>query len=380
MKIAFNCRCFSKKRNTGIGRYAYNLIKELKGIDSQNKYILYTEKNLFDVKRDIPRIKAKNFTSRRDFFKRGVARTLGDFDIYHTPCPEFLGDVGHAEVVVTIHDLIHKICPQVHTEQTIESLDKQINCIVKKASKVICISQSTADDLIRHYRVDEKRISLVYNGVDKDIFYCMAAERRQEAKKKLRAKGIDFPYLLFVGTIEPRKNLKGVLYAFKQLKDQGDFDGKVVVVGMKGWLSEDLDQFMEKLKITDDVIFLGYMSNDDLRYLYNMAEVFVFPSLYEGFGFPVLEAFCCGAPVVTSNSSSLVEIASDAALTIDPLDDRKISAAIKDILKSPQLKEELIEKGKKRSKDFSFQKTAQETLQVYHEVARIKNGLKGGLC
>ena len=136
----------------------------------------------------------------------------------------------------------------------------------------------------------------------------------------LRNLGIDKPYVLYVGTIEPRKNLTGLLESFALLKSRKVFQGQLVVVGMKGWMVENTGELIKKLGIGQDVIFTGFVSDEQLRQLYNMAELFVFPSFYEGFGFPILEAFCCGVPVISSNTSSCGEIAADAALTIEPQD------------------------------------------------------------
>jgi glycosyltransferase involved in cell wall biosynthesis len=369
MKVAFNCRCFLKKKKTGIGRYAFHLIDQIKDLDADNQYILYAPKRLLDLKRRSPRIHAPNFTIKKDYFRRGLYKTVGDIDVYHAPCSEFLQEPEGYKVVVTIHDLIFKTCPNVHTQKTIDMLEAQMKTIVDKADRIICISKSTADDLLKYYPVNEDKVRLIYNGVDKNIFYEMSAEQKDTARKRLKAKGVTEPYLLFVGTLEPRKNLRGLLEAFRMLKERNGFTGKVVVVGMKGWLVDGLDDFVRQLKIKNDVIFLGYTTNDELRYLYNLAEAFVFPSFYEGFGFPIVEAFCCGAPVVTSNFSSPAEIAGDCAITIDPYEPEQIFLALKELTDNPQKRDELRAKGKKRAELFSFLKTAQETVKVYKELA-----------
>ncbi len=367
MKIAFNCRSFLKKKRTGIGRYAYHLVKEYKDLNEEDEFFLYTPKNLFDSKRKDPHIKAPHFIVKRDYFRRGVNATMGKVDVYHSPCPELLEDPRGYKTIVTVHDLIFKTCPNVHTERTIQMLEKQMDSIVAKADRIICISKSTADDLIKFYKVKEDKIRLIYNGVDKHIFYVLNEAEKQEGKAVLKAKGVEDPFLLFVGTIEPRKNLRGLLEAYKMLKERGDFKGKVVVVGMKGWLSDGLEDFINQLGIQDDVLFLGYVTNAELRYLYNLCTVFLFPSFYEGFGFPIVEAFSCGAAVVTSNVSSPLEIAGDCAITIDPSDPEQMALAVKDLVKDPEKRNELKERGKKRSGLFSFKKTAEETWKVYQE-------------
>jgi glycosyltransferase involved in cell wall biosynthesis len=213
-------------------------------------------------------------------------------------------------------------------------------------------------------------MALVYQGIDKEIFYRIGKDEEVAANETLKAMGIEGPYLLSVGTIEPRKNLVNAIKAFHRLKMDGKFAGKFVVVGMEGWLHSNVGKLVEQMQLTREVKFLGYVSDRNLRYLYNKAEVFVFPSFYEGFGFPIIEAFCCEVPVVTSNVSSCPEIAGDAALTVDPGSDEAIAGAIENILSSRPLRDELVEKGRRRAGDFDFRKTAQETLNVYRDVCR----------
>ncbi len=355
------------KNYTGIGRYAYNLVKSLSEIDQDNDYILYAQKKYFDFKRNIPRILAKNFSVKVDWLGQGIDRTLKDIDIYHSPSPDFI-NIRHAKIVVTIHDLVYKTYPEGHTAQTIETTEKQLKVIVEKADKIICVSQSTINDLLQYFPVDSKRISLVYQGVDKNIFYPLGETERQLAKRRFAKKGIREPFILFVGTIEPRKNLQNLILAFSDLKRKRNFTGKLVVVGMKGWMVEWLQQTIEKFHLQDDIIFPGYIKDDDLRALYNLCDVFVFPSFYEGFGFPILEAFSCGAAVVTSNVSSCPEIAKDAAFRVNPYNPDEIGKAIMKVIEDKRLQENLKEKGLRRAQDFSFQKTAQQTLEVYKKV------------
>ena len=369
MKIAINCRCFSKKQYTGIGRYAYHLIHSLSEIDQANQYSLYVPRRPFDFKRRDPVVKARNFHLEVDHFNRGLNRTLHPVDVYHTPC---IGDVAidNAKVVVTIHDLIYKAYPQGHTPATIDLTDQLVKAIIQKADRIICSSQNTINDLNRFFRVDPAKVRLVYLGVDQNIFYPVPAEEIPQAREVIRSKGIVLPYIFFVGTIEPRKNLINLLKALAILREQKKFDGPLVISGMKGWLNEDLAGVIERLDLKKRVVFLGFLTDTELRYFYSQAEVFAFPSLYEGFGLPIVEAFSCGTPVVTSNVSSCAELAHEAALAVDPTSPQAIADAIAKIIASPQLRKELIQKGLERAKFFSFRKTAQETLKIYQEFSQ----------
>ncbi|MDP8265788.1 MAG: glycosyltransferase family 1 protein [Candidatus Aceula meridiana] len=368
MRIAINCRSFSKKNYTGIGRYAFNLVDCLAKMDKENEYYLYARKSgFFDFKRKLPQFSAKNFYRQIDYSGKGLGPLLKKVDLYHSPSLDFLPET-ETKIVVTVHDLIYKACSNVHTPDSLEIFESQFQQITAKAAKVICCSENTRKDLHRFFSIDENKTCVVYNGVDKSQFYPLSDEEKKQAASLLGKKGIEGPFILFVGTVEPRKNLKNLIKAFKDLKKKKKFSGKLVVCGMKGWMTKDIEEEIRKENLSDDILRLGYVSNLELRCLYNLAEVFVFSSFYEGFGFPILEAFSCGCAVVTSNTSSCVEIASDAALTVSPSSWEEIARGIEKIREDGQFKSALQQKALKRADDFSFAKTAQQTLNVYQEV------------
>lgn len=366
LRIAINCRSFLLKRYTGIGRYAHNLVKSLAAIDHANQYSLYARKGLFDLKRTLPRITAKNFHPRLDFFDQGP-KIIGDIDLYHAPSPETLPDIK-GKMVVTVHDLIHKVYPQGHTAETIAQTEEHLQQIVARADKIICCSQNTRHDLQRFFHVDDSRIAVIAQGVDKAVFRALTVHERQAMEGLLRKKGVEGPFLLFIGTIEPRKNLANLIQALRILKERKIFGGKLVVAGMKGWMQEHLASDIATLGLAEDIIFLGYLTDEELCGLYNIAEVFVFPSFYEGFGFPILEAFNCGAAVVTSNTSSCAEVAADAACCVNPTDVHDIAQGLQRVLEDKNFKESLQKKALVRAQEFSFERTARETLAVYQEV------------
>ena len=370
MRVAINCRSFLNKQPTGIGRYAYHLVKSLSEIDHENEYRLYASGGLFNLKKRLPRFNARNFAPRNDWFCRGPAAVVRDADVYHVPSPGPWEAPPAVPTVVTVHDVIFKAFQQAHTPQTIATGERQFADIKAKAAKIICCSRSTANDLQKYIQVPKEKIALVYQGIDNDIFHPLDANERPAADKMLKTLGLRGPYLLSVGTIEPRKNLVNVLRAFHRLKTKGKFKGKLAVVGMRGWLHSDIGKIIEQMALSKEIVFLGYVADRVLRYLYNRAEVFVFPSFYEGFGFPIVEAFSCGAPVVTSNVSSCPEIAGDAALTVDPNSEEAIAWAIERLLHDAGLRGDLVRRGKRRAEDFDFRKTAQQTLEIYKEVYR----------
>jgi len=361
MRIAINCRSILLSQRTGIGRYTYHLLDNLGKIDHANEYILHAPQRLFDFKRRLPDFsRYNNFKNRIDCFHRGIGKS----DIYHLPCPDVIGPYS-GKLIVTIHDLIYKAYPQSHTPQTIELTEKYMQAILGLADKIICISENTRRDLHSFWDYPLEKSCVVCNGVDHAIFYPLSQEERLHAASQLKELGIDKPYVLYVGTIEPRKNLTGLLESFALLKGKKVFQGQLVVAGMKGWMQERREELIKKLGIDRDVIFTGFISDDQLCQLYNMAELFVFPSFYEGFGFPILEAFCCGAPVITSQTSACGEIASDAAIFTDPSDPKAIASAMEQVLTDKTLKGSLRQAGLKRAQNFSFLATAKETRKVY---------------
>lgn len=368
MRIAINCRSILLSQRTGIGRYTYHLLDNLGKIDHANEYILHAPKRLFDFKRRLPDFsRYNNFKRHVDYFRGGIDKT----EIYHLPCPDLIGPYK-GKLIVTIHDLIHKTYPQSQTQQATELTEKYIKDIALKADGIICISENTRRDLHKFFDIPPEKSSVVYNGVDHEVFYPLSPQDRSNALGQLKELGIDRPFILFVGTLEPRKNITGLLESFAILKSKNIFHGQLVIVGMKGWMVENIETLINGFGIEKDIVFTGFVSDDQLRQLYNRTELFVFPSFYEGFGFPILEAFCCGAAVVTSKTSSCAEIASDAALTVDPQDTTAIAQAMEQILTDEVLNMSLRKAGLKRAQEFSFERMAQGTLDVYQKFSHVK--------
>ncbi|MBF0532947.1 MAG: glycosyltransferase family 4 protein [Candidatus Omnitrophica bacterium] len=364
MRIAINCRSFMGPRPVGIGRYAGSLVRQLALIDSRNEYFLYCPRGLFDLRRKFPQPPAANFFVKPDPFGWGVDFAAGHPDIYHAPSPEILRTkVGR--VIVTVHDLVFKVYPQVHTAEALRLSEQLMDSIVGRADQFICISRSTAADLEKYYPSTRGKTVIVYNGIDSRIFYPISDDERSAGRDWLKKVGILPPFLLFVGTLEPRKNLKNIFQAFAAVKRQGYFSGQLVVAGMKGWMSEGLRDDLRRMGLEKDVVFLGFVSDENLRWLYNLTQVFLYPSFYEGFGYPVVEAMACGAAIVTSNVSSCAEIAATAALTVDPAIWEDMARAIRRILEDEEMTMSLRAAALRRAAEFSPGINAQRTLAVY---------------
>jgi glycosyltransferase involved in cell wall biosynthesis len=219
---------------------------------------------------------------------------------------------------------------------------------------------------VRLFRISEKKIEVVYLGKSRDFQPITDKSSIDNFREKNNLKR---DFILYVGTLEPRKNITGLINAYRLFKDMTPYLNYALVIGGgKGWMYSDIFELIEKLSLMNDVIFLGYVQDKELPILYNAAKLFVYPSLYEGFGLPVLEAMACGVPVITSNTSSLPEIVADAGIMLDPLDINALAKAMHNVLMDDSLRHSLIEKGLKRAENFSWEKTAAMTMNIYRKV------------
>ena len=357
MKIGIDIRSTLKK-TTGIGRYTLNLINAIAKVDRSNEYYLYSRKKILDFKRRLPVLPGGNFFHCADYFGRGPGRALPKVDLFHTSSYD-LQKPERAKFFVTIHDVIVKAYPYGHTEHTIEEIDRNLRDVLDKADGLIADSYNTKSDLMKFYKVPDSKISVIYPGVS-SLFSELKPER---ANRGVDSKEDDF--ILFVGTLEPRKNIEGLIKAFDWIKEHSGITHKLYIVGMKGWMFENIFKAYEGSKFKKDIVFKGYIEEAYLKRLYQEASVFVYPSFYEGFGFPIIEAFSSGVPVVTSKTSSCGEIAGNCALLIDPADFREIADAILKLISDENLKRSLVEKGINRAKEFTWAKTAEGFVRLF---------------
>jgi glycosyltransferase involved in cell wall biosynthesis len=269
--------------------------------------------------------------------------------------------------VLTVHDLIFEHYPQHHTRRNAWFLRMAMPLFVAAADAIIAVSQHTRSDLITLYHAPPEKIAIIYEGVDAR-FQPSPPERIAQAKARFSP---DRPYLLMVGTLEPRKNHAAALRALARLKQWGH-PHRLLIVGGMGWLFEPTRRLVEDLGLTGDVAFAGYAPDEELPALYSGADCVLLPSLFEGFGFPVLEAMACAAPVVCSNVSSLPEVAGDAALLAAPEDDVGLTHAIHLILSQPQLAERLRLAGLQQAARFRWDQCARETVELYRRLLRAR--------
>jgi len=360
---------------TGVSFYTRSLVKALAKIDKKNEYILFggswRSKNILQEFTTEIRKANKNFNSKifalppsiaEPFWNRfrllPIEKLIGPIDVFHFS--DWTQPPTKAAKVTTIHDFGFLKFPDVAHPKIIAVMKRKLNLVKKECDLIIAVSQATKNDAVAFLGIPAEKIQVIYEAGPEE-FKKTNQEEVEKIKKKYKIKG---NYLLSVATLEPRKNLKRIIEAFKKLKTGKTQKLKLVIVGKFGWGEIKISNHESQMP---DIIFTGYVSDQDLASLYSGATCLVYASLYEGFGQPILEAMACGCPVVTSNVSSMPEIAGEAAVLVDPEKVEDITRGIQEALEN---REQLIEKGKARAKEFSWEKTARETLKVYQEARR----------
>lgn len=266
------------------------------------------------------------------------------------------------KTAITIHDLAFKYFPKDFEKKDFYKIDSFSDYAIRHSDKIIAISESTKKDILKFYpEIKADKIRVIYHGFDKEIF---AKTRDLSAEKILKEKlGIVGDYILYTGAIQPRKNLVILIEAFASLKKSGAFNGQLVLAGEKAWLSENIIKKACGSHYSEDIKMLGKVKFGDLGVLFRGASIFAFPSLYEGFGLPILEALASQIPVVCTNNSSLPEVAGDAALYFTNNNANDLAQKIQQVLENPELKKDLIQKGLLQLQKFSWAKCARETLE-----------------
>jgi len=298
----------------------------------------------------------------------GKENLLGGVDVIHSTA-YVVPELFKAKLVVTIHDLSFLLFPDMHTEENIRLLIKNLIYINSRPNKIICDSEQTKKDLIRFFHVPEEKIKVIYLGVDHIFSDSISEEKKDIILARHDLIGID--YILTVASIEPRKNFERIIKVFSEIiKDEKYSDIYLVCAGGSGWKNENIHKLVVEKGLEGRVRFLGYIDEEDLPSIYNAAKFFMYPSLYEGFGLPVLEAMASKVPVLTSNVSSLPEVAGDAALMVDPYSEKEIYDASIRMLKDESLRKEFKAIGAQRSNLFTWENTAFKTLEVYTEVMK----------
>ena len=389
MRIAIDYTAAARE-SAGIGNYVRSLVDAMLAQDASNQYTLLTSGR---PPRERPFPEAQNVRGRSLVipdrylnilwyrWRLPISATFftGQVDIYHGPDFVLPPLNGHTRKIVTVHDLAFIEHPEYAVPQLAAYLNKVVPEAIAAADAVAAVSHTTRQTLIDHFSTPPEKIIVIPNGI-RSYFRRVTDPLLLEATRYKF--GLKSPLVLGVGTQQPRKNHLGLIKAFHRAASSGNKAARpamLALAGGSGWLYEETQQAVAELQLEKKVRFLGHVSDLELMLLYSLADVFVFPSFYEGFGVPPLEAMACGAPVITSNTSSLPEAAGDAALLVDPHKPGDIAKAITRVLENPPLQEELRQKGYKQAARYTWQEAARKMLAVYQQVydGNIQFGSEG---
>ena len=361
-------------RQGGNETYIKNLIKALAELDGENRYTLYLAN-------------AEAAASWRSDF----TRRFGNFEVRLLPPPTPLirvpvalafdlrfrpVDVLHVQftappfcpvpVIATIHDLAFEHLPETFTRRGSLQLKITVRRTAKKAARVATVSEYSRQDLIRTYRLPPEKVVVTHNGIEPH--FTPQPRSADEAESLRRRLGIGRDFILAVGSLQPRKNLIRLMRAYSKLRsEQASFHHQLVIVGRQLWLADGIFEEVQRQPWAQDVILTGYVADEDLPALYRAATAFVYPSLFEGFGLPPVEAMACGTPVVTSNTSSLPEVVGEAAVLVDPYDEQDLIRALLKIVNDHSLRAQLRERGLAQAQKFTWRAAAEKTLELYRD-------------
>ena len=376
MRIGINFH-ITDRYISGVEYYGLGLIKALLRCDGENDYIVYTNQPLL-VQEYVPSsanlrivgVKGLNTRPARIVWEQtmlGRLASAAQLDLLH--CLSYMCPVRRISVpcVVTIHDTIALDHPGWCKKTNALYFNLLLGLAAKRALGVIAVSKSTAQSLKRNFNLVRPKVRIVYPGIDSIFKPGGDPPGRTRQREVARRYKLPERYILYVGNIEPKKNIRAVLAVQKRIRKLSPAH-KLVITGARSWSARAELHKIAAGAASGDIIRTGYVRRSDLPFVYQMADVFVFPSLYEGFGFPPLEAMACGTPVVTSCRGALAETVKDAALVVEPDNIDQITQAVVSLLREPSLRQKHIRQGLERSRRFTWEKAAKQTLSVYDEV------------
>ncbi|MDT8715637.1 glycosyltransferase family 4 protein [Clostridium sp. 19966] len=369
MRIAIDARGINWYRGTGIGTYTQNLLSNMLKLSYDNYFHIYWSGDSYDpFFSENSKIIMTSKRHHRFFQQSYIPNNLlkENIDLYHVPQNGIgLSDSINCKKVITVHDLIPYIMPETVGKGYLMQFLKEVPQVIQNCDAIITVSEWSKKDILKFFPINPDKIfvtplatDMKYKSMDKN--WC---------KYILETKfNITTPYILYVGGFSPRKNVKSLIMAFSKIYNNLDKEHSLVIIGSLRDEGIVLKELTESLGISSKVIFTEFVEEDYLPVLYNAAEVFVYPSLYEGFGLPLLEAMSCGAPVITSDISSIPEVVNDAGILINPYDNSNLIDALGNVLSNETLRNEMSEKGLKRASQYSWKLTADKTLESYSKI------------
>lgn len=370
MRVLFDVSYIQKTR-AGIGRHALQLLKALLQVDDKNAYVLHgwsfgiDRESLFSLTEVRATLSAARIPGaiKRWYWNRlrfpPIEALVGRVDVVHSTDP-FLPPTK-VRTICTVHDLSYKKFPELF-EPRVLSWDTFVQRSVRSAAAIIVPSVQTQSDLIELFNIEAKRIHVVQPPVG-EVF---VAKKNPGVDEEVRKRfSLTNPYVLFVGTLEPRKNVRALIRAFEIMRHESRCDVELVLVGKRGWKEKEIFDTMESSSLNSSIRYLAYVSDTELASLYRQALCFVYPSLYEGYGFPVLEAMACGVPVITSMNSSMRELADGVAVLVDPTRVDDIAEAMTALITNEIRRVELRHRGLQAVKRFTSESAARKVLTIY---------------
>ncbi|MBE2221194.1 MAG: glycosyltransferase family 4 protein [Anaerolineae bacterium] len=359
----------------GIGRYTRELVQAILAQDSDNEYVLFSApppsgKSLSQIFPTKPQITYKIAPVSEQWLYRiwyrarlpvSIQRLTGKLDLFHSPDFVLPPTGGAVPTLLTVHDLSFVHYPEVYPEVLVNYLNKVVPWSVGRATHILADSAATKQDLMAIWQVPDEKITVLYSGVS-ESFVKVEDEGRITAVRHKYNLG-QAPYLLSVGTVQPRKNYQMLIQAFAPLANK--FPHNLYIAGGKGWLYDDMMAEIERQGLIDRVRFIGFVDDEDLPTLYSAADLYLFPSLYEGFGLPMLEAMACGVPVIASDVSSLPEVGEGTAVLLPPHALSEWTQTMQAVLSSPQQQEQMISAGYQNVQRFSWKNSSDQLLKIY---------------
>ena len=364
MRIAIDAR---KLHDYGIGTYVRNLVRELARQVNDDTYVLICAPDDAEFVKTLgPRFEAivdrsANYSAREQI-SIPIALSRAHVDLFHAP-HYVVSPLISCPFVVTIHDCIHLRFPQyLPNRAALYYARAFMSLAARRSSRILTVSQASKDDILHYLKVPASKVEVIPNALDERL----AATPSPEAQARVRERFLlTSPFILYAGNIKPHKNVDRLIEAYSLLRRRGVDHAKLLIIGDEISKYPQLRRLVHRFQLHQHVRFLGFVPDATLAALYRMASVFVFPSLYEGFGLPPLEAMAAGVPVITSNVSSLPEVVGDAALLIDPMSPASIADAMARVLGDAELSRDLVRRGFERVKQFSWERSVARTHEVY---------------
>lgn len=372
MKIAIDARSLEESSRTGVARYLSNILREMAQLEPENDYLLFFQNKKADDAMlsqkcfhsqlvNVPFPPRKKVPWEQIWFPRYLKRT--DADILFSPSystPLF----SPIRTVVTIHDITYEVNPKWFHPKERFKMRVLTRAAARRADHIIAVSEATKKDLINYYKISPEEISVIYEASSEEFKHLNVDKVKVREKYKLKR-----DFFLYVGSFFTRRNIPLLIKAFRYVLEEIPNTELLLIGQDRSHPPLELNKLLAGNRLEEKVKWLEYVPEADLVSLYNLTTAFIYPSSYEGFGLPVLEAMSCGTPVITSNCSSLLEVVGDSGILVDPQDVKALTSAMLEILRNGSLQKDLASRGIKRAKQFSWRKAAAKTLEVFRRVA-----------